>query len=162
MPPKLLVNLEGLDLGAPEISIEEIRKANPQRFEFEMLTSILRVDIENRLFIGHLHVDPQSYWVRGHIPGRPLMPGVLMLEAAAQVSSYAYKRLFPENRERFLGFFGVDGVRFREPVKPGEDLLLILQGDRIRPKMTTFRSQGVVGGQIAFEAKIMGVLMPEV
>ena len=161
MPPQLLADLSGLDLERPEVDLEEIRKANPQRHEFEMLTSILRVDLEQRLFIGHLHVDPDAYWVRGHIPGRPLLPGVLMLEAAAQVSSYAYKKIFPENVDRFLGFYGLDGVRFREPVLPGDDLYLILRGERIRPRMTTFRSQGVTGGKVAFEATIMGVLMPE-
>ena len=160
MPPKFLASIDDLDIRKPLVSREAIRDFNPQRFEFEMLTSILKVDLDNQLFIGHSHQSEDAYWTRGHIPGRPLMPGVLMLEAAAQVSSYAYKRIFPENSDRFLGFYGLDKVRFRESVYPGDDLILILVGERVRPRMSVFKAQGVVGDQIAFEAKVMGALLP--
>jgi 3-hydroxyacyl-[acyl-carrier-protein] dehydratase len=91
MPPKLLVDLSGIDLTRVAIPIEKIRAVNPQRYEMEQLSGVITYRPELGYIIGFRDVRPDEFWVRGHIPGRPLFPGVLMIEAAAQLSSFYYK-----------------------------------------------------------------------
>lgn len=155
MPPRFLVDLKGFDLDKPEVSIEEIRAVNPHRYEMEQLTAIVRYDPDNKLVVGYKDVTADEFWVRGHIPGRPLMPGILMVEAAAQLCTYYYKRAISD--ERFLGFGGVDKVKFRGTVVPGDKLILIAKNLELRPRRAIFDTQGVVDDRIVFEARIIGM-----
>ena len=119
------------------------------------MTAILFVDDDARTIGAYKDVRPDEFWVRGHIPGRPLMPGVLMIEAAAQMSSFYYK--YVQKDPRFLGFGGVDGVKFRGQVVPGDRLLLVGKVVEIRNRRAVFDTQGVVGDRLAFEARITGM-----
>ncbi len=83
MPTKeFIIDPNTLDFDHPIATIEDIRKHNPQRFEMEQLTAILHVDLENHICVGYRDVTDQEFWCRGHLPGVPLMPGVIMCEAA--------------------------------------------------------------------------------
>ena len=150
MPPKLLANLSGIDVNNPEIGIEGIRAVNPHRFEMEQLSGILKYDPANKLIIGCKKVTKDEFWIRGHIPGRHLMPGVLMVEAAAQLCTYYYKKSIPD--DRFLGFGGMDKVKFRGAVLPGDTLTL--GGDTQRGEGRTRESfrLGSGGGERRAEA----------
>jgi len=75
MPQKLLYDVSQLDPGQVAFSIEEIRKVNPHRHEFEQLTAILLFRPEEKLIVGLRELRHDEFWVRGHIPGRPLFPG---------------------------------------------------------------------------------------
>ena len=88
MPPVALVDPATIDTSRVLVDREGIRRGNPQRFEMEQLTAIVAIDPEKHLIIGYKDVEPDEFWVRGHMPDYPLMPGVLMCEAAAQLSSY--------------------------------------------------------------------------
>jgi 3-hydroxyacyl-[acyl-carrier-protein] dehydratase len=90
------------------------------------------------------------------MPGYPLMPGILMCEAAAQLCSY-YITTQDLSQGDFVGFGGMEHVRFRSPVRPGDRLVLIGKGMRINRRQTIFNVQGFVGDVMVFHAEILGV-----
>ena len=157
MPPPLLVDLRGIDLNTLEVPPEEIRRVNPHRFEMEQLDGVIKFVPEQGYAIGVKNVTHKEFWVRGHIPGRPLMPGVLMLEAAAQLCTYYYKRV--TNDARFLGFGGLDRVKFRGTVLPGSRLIILVRNREIRSIRAVFDTQGLVDGRMVFEAMVTGLVV---
>ena len=92
------------------------------------------------------------------MPGYPLLPGVLMCEAAAQMCSY-YITTQGLMEKEFLGFGGLENVRFRVPVRPGDRLLLIGKGMKMNRRQTIFNVQGFVGSTMVFHADVLGVAM---
>ena len=157
MPPPLLVDLQGIDLNKLEVTAEEIRKVNPHRFEMQQLDGIIRFAPDQGYVIGLKNVTDHEFWIRGHIPGRPLMPGVLMLEAAAQLCTYYYKRV--TNDPRFLGFGGLDKVKFRGTVLPGSRLIILAKNREIRTVRAVFDTQGLVDGRMVFEGVVTGLVV---
>jgi 3-hydroxyacyl-[acyl-carrier-protein] dehydratase len=155
MAPSLLVDLAKIDLDRIQIPIEQIREANPHRFEMEQLSGVIHFDPEAGEIVAVKDVKSDEFWVRGHIPGRPLLPGVLMIEAAAQMCSVYFKLV--QKDPRFLGFGGVDGVKFRGQVVPGDRLILLGKVVEIRNRRAVFDTQGVVGDRLVFEAQITGM-----
>ena len=155
MAPPLLVDLTKIDLGRVCMPVEEIRRYNPHRYEMEQLSGILHLDTEAGQIVAFKDVRKDEFWVRGHIPGRPLLPGVLMIEAAAQMCSLYYKIV--QKDDRFLGFGGVDGVKFRGQVAPGDRLILLGKAVEIRSRRAVFDTQGIVGERLVFEARITGM-----
>lgn len=157
MPQDILIDLTTLDLNNPVIDIEAIRSVIPHRYEMEQISGILKFDPEKGIIIGYKDISNDEFWVRGHIPGRPLMPGVLMLEAAAQLCTYYYKKTTHD--DRFLGFGGIDKVKFRGKVVPGDKLILIAKNKELRARRAIFDTQGVVDGKLVFEGVIIGMVV---
>lgn len=155
MPPCPVIDLSTIDLTSVVADKEGVRKSNPQRYEMEQLDGIIHLDEKNGLIVGFKDVRPDEFWVRGHIPGRPLMPGVLMIEAAAQLASfYIHAVLKPD---WFVGFGGVDGVKFRSAVVPPCRLILAGKALKVRRRRSVFAVQGFVDGEMAFESEIAGI-----
>jgi 3-hydroxyacyl-[acyl-carrier-protein] dehydratase len=162
MPPPLLFDLSQIDLTAkPVFDKEAICKVNPQRFEMQQIDGILWYDKEKYQILGYKDVTDKEFWVRGHIPGRPLMPGVIMIEAAAQLSSFFTKQVYQE--KGFIGFAGIEGAKFRSLVEPGQRLYLLGHITKYKRRTRTThvetRVQGVVDGTMAFEAIVAGMRM---
>ena len=157
MPPPLLCDLSSIDLERVIAGPDEIRARNPHRFEMELCDAIVHYAPEEGVIVGYHDAREDEFWVRGHIPGRPLMPGVLMVEAAAQVCSYYYKDQHPD--VPFFGFAGIENVRFRVTVEPGQRLWLIGKKGEFKRRRATFEAQGVVDGKLAFEATIIGMVV---
>jgi 3-hydroxyacyl-[acyl-carrier-protein] dehydratase len=156
MPPELHFDPAQLDLTQVVADRDQIRQVNPQRYEMEQLTAIVYIDRENHLIAGYKDVSDQEFWVRGHMPGFPLLPGVLMCEAAAQLCSY-YTATHGLLQGDFIGFGGLESVRFRAPVHPGDRLVLIGKAVRLHRRQTIFNVQGFVGTTMAFHADVLGV-----
>lgn len=133
----------------------EIQEWIPQRFEFAMLEEVLLSDDERNLYIGTYTAPADPWWARGHIPGRPLMPGVLMIETAAQLTALASARL--GGNRQFLGFTGVENVKFRGQVKPGDRLIIVGTLLEAKPRRVRARTQGFVGDKMMFEGDIIGM-----
>ena len=156
MPPEAHFDLARLDLGRVVADREAIRQVNPQRFEMEQLTAIVHVDRDQHLLVGYKDVGADEFWVRGHMPNYPLLPGVLMCEAAAQLCSY-YMVTHGLLQGDFIGFGGMEKVRFRGTVRPGDRLVLVGKGLRLHRRQTIFDVQGFVGPTMVFHAEILGV-----
>jgi 3-hydroxyacyl-[acyl-carrier-protein] dehydratase len=160
MPPPLLFDLSQIVLAAkPIFDKEAICKVNPQRFEMQQLDGILWYDKEKALILGYKDVTLNEFWVRGHIPGRPLMPGVIMIETAAQLASFFMKEIYKE--EGFIGFAGIESAKFRSVVEPGQRLYLLGHITKYRKQAHSSRVetevQGVVNGNIVFETVVAGM-----
>lgn len=158
MPPQLLFDISNIDLNLVKVDQEGIRKVNPQRGDMEHLNAVSWYNDEG-LVLGYKDVRDNEFWVSGHIPGRPLLPGVLMIEAAAQLCGYYTKAVL--GMGGFIGFGGVQECRFRLPVVPGQRLYLLAQQLNARHRRVTSRVQGLVNGQLVFESTIIGAAMSE-
>jgi 3-hydroxyacyl-[acyl-carrier-protein] dehydratase len=156
MPPEAFFDVTQLDSNRVVAGAEAIRRVNPQRFDMEHLTAIVHVDPAQHLIIGYKEVRPDEFWVRGHMPDFPLLPGVLMCEAAAQLCSY-YVATYGPFQGDFVGFGGMDNVRFRGRVVPGDRLVLVAKGQRLKPRQSVFAVQGFVGSSMVFNGDILGV-----
>lgn len=157
---ELLVNPKELDFDNVIADLEAIRKFNPQRHEMEQLTAIVYCDEETMTCAGYKDVTEDDVWVRGHMPGMPLMPGVFMCEAAAQLCSYVTQR-FDLLGAEVVGFGGMEEVRFRGPVVPGDRLIIACRRIRSRRgRMILSDFQGIVGESIVVDGQIIGVPLP--
>jgi 3-hydroxyacyl-[acyl-carrier-protein] dehydratase len=161
MPAKdLIIDFSAYDLDRVVADIEEIRRINPQRFEMEQLTAIVYDDRKTGICVGYKDVTADEFWVRGHMPGLPLMPGVIMCEAAAQLCSYHAQRHNLLDAE-MIGFGGLDEVRFRGTVVPGDRLVVAAQKLQLRSgAMIRCRFQCFVREQRVCEGQIRGIPIP--
>ncbi|MGQ9589233.1 MAG: 3-hydroxyacyl-ACP dehydratase FabZ family protein [Planctomycetota bacterium] len=155
MPRRKLYDVSQLDFGRVGYPLEEIRRVNPQRYEFEQLTAVLFVREDEHLAVGYRDVREDEFWTKGHMPGRPIFPGVLMLESAAQLCAF-YCGKFVAG-EGVFGFGSVDEARFRGIVTPGQRLVLVAKGRVVTPTRSQFETQGFVDGRLVFEATILGL-----
>lgn len=157
MAPSLLFDLSEIDLNRPPAFDQEaICRTNPQRFEMQQLDGIVWYDQEKGCILGYKDVTDHEFWVRGHIPGRPLMPGVIQIEAAAQLLSFFVKHIYQE--PGFVGFGGIERAKFRAAIEPGCRLYLLGHiTEARRGRRYVCDVQGVVDQTLAFEATIMGM-----
>jgi 3-hydroxyacyl-[acyl-carrier-protein] dehydratase len=159
MPPEAHFDVTRMDLSRVLVDREAIRAFNLQRFELEQLDAIVLFDADRQLIVGYKDIRPDEFWVRGHFPNMPLFPGVLICEAAAQLCSYyaiAQRVMAPGTT---LGFGGMEEVRFRGPVRPGDRLVLVAKCRRLDRRQSRFNVQAFVGGQMVFHADIIGIAL---
>lgn len=132
-------------------------KVNPHRHELMLLDGICMVTED--CAVGFADITEEDFWVRGHFPERPLMPGVLMCEAAAQLSAY-FAKTTGLAEIGTVGLGGLDSVRFRGPVVPGDRLVLMLKKGRVRKNvMFSADFQGYVKDNMVVEGVIKGVVL---
>jgi 3-hydroxyacyl-[acyl-carrier-protein] dehydratase len=155
MPPALLFDYKKLDLNKVEFDRAVIAEVNPQFYEMAQLDGIIWHDLEKMMCLGYKDVTDKEFWVRGHIPGRPIMPGVIMVEAAAQLCSFFMRRIY--GLKGFIGFSGIDETKFRETVVPGNRLYLLGHIYKVRSRQFSAKVQGIVNDKPAFETVISGM-----
>ncbi|HEY2787045.1 MAG TPA: 3-hydroxyacyl-ACP dehydratase FabZ family protein [Fimbriiglobus sp.] len=153
------IELNGLDFSNCIADLAAIHAVNPHRFGMEMLTGIVALDPARKIIVGYKDIRADEFWVPGHMPGFPLFPGVLMLEAAAQLCGYyvVSQKVVPEGS--LMGLAGVDEARFIRAVRPGERLVLVGRGERLHRRLNKFRVTGYVGEEKAFESLVTGVTL---
>lgn len=138
---------------------EGIRVHLPQRYEMEQLTAITLLDDKRQLVVGYKDVTDKEFWVRGHMPGYPLMPGVVMCEAVAQLCAFycGHFNLYAE--DHFIAFGGMNEVRFRGTVRPGQRLWLVGITPQHHPRRMQFRFQGFAESSLVFHGDLLGIPM---
>lgn len=153
-------DLSQYDLGQVSMTREQIMQIIPHRFDMLQLDGIIHHDAGASLILGYRDVREDEFWVRGHFPGNPMYPGVLMVEAAAQLSVVAYKLFIPAVRDRLIAFGGMEGVKFRGIVRPGERVVLVCQGIQFSTRACKSKNWAFIGDEPVFEATILGVPIP--
>ncbi len=149
-------DISRIDCSKVIADLDTIRTVLPHRYEFEMLTAIVSIDPEQHLIVGFRDVRHDEFWARGHFPGNPIMPGVLMCEAAAQLCAY-YTITQGITAGVLMGLGGVENTRFRKLVRPGDRLVLVGKGVRVRSRYTQFDVQGYSDGDLCFHSDAIGV-----
>jgi 3-hydroxyacyl-[acyl-carrier-protein] dehydratase len=152
-----LIDLADVDLSNVAISTEEVGKMNPQAGDMRQLDYVAYLNDSNTLAVGVKEVKDDEFWVAGHIPGRPLYPGVLMIEAAAQISSILYHIKAEGNH--FMGFTRCDNCSFRGQVVPGDTLVLVSHEKKFQRRRFVCSAQGFVNEKFIFEVQITGMMM---
>ncbi len=135
------------------LNIEEIQKIIPHRFPMLLIDRIIEIEPLKRA-VGIKSVTMNEHYFQGHFPGKPIMPGVLLLEAMAQVGGVAM--LEPEvNRGKIAVFAGMDRVKFRKPVVPGDQLRMVAELIKSRGNTGKIWAEAFVGDELVAEAEFM-------
>lgn len=156
MPPEMIFDLSQLDFNRPIADGEAIRAVNPQRAKMQQLDAVVYLNKTTQIFVGYKDIRHDEFWVNGHMPGYPLMPGVVICEVAAQLCSY-YVRALKLVGGDYFGFLGMNDIRFRGSVVPGDRLVVIAHAKKVHPRQSLFDAQGFVGSKMVFNGEIMGV-----
>lgn len=140
-----------------ELDIEEIKKILPHRHPFLFVDKILYLEKGKRA-VGLKNVTKEDYYFKGHFPGRPVMPGVLIIEAMAQVGGVMMLSL-EQNKGKLAYFLAADNVKFRKTVLPGDKLILEVEVGKLKSKTGLVRSRALVDSKVVAEADLMFALV---
>jgi len=141
-----------------EIGIAEILKILPHRYPFLLVDRILEVEKGKRI-VGIKNVTFNEEFFQGHFPGNPVMPGVLILEAMAQVAAIGLFGVVPEHEKKLLYLSGVDRCKFRRPVFPGDQLRIEAEILNLKSRACKCRAAATVGGLLCAEAELLSTLV---
>jgi len=140
------------------IDIREIMKVLPHAYPFLLVDRIVEIEPGKRI-VGIKNVTYNEPFFPGHFSGRPIMPGVLIIEAMAQTAGVlAFKSLPEEDQNKLVYFLGMDNAKFRKPVIPGDQLRLELEVTRHRQSIWGFKGKAFVDGKVVAEADLLAML----
>lgn len=141
-----------------EIGITEILKILPHRYPFLLVDRILEVEKGKRV-VGIKNVTFNEEFFQGHFPGNPVMPGVLIVEAMAQVAGLGLLVSIPDRERKLLYLTGIDRCKFRRPVVPGDQLRIEAEVASLRERVCRCRATATVNGVLCAEAELLSTLV---
>jgi 3-hydroxyacyl-[acyl-carrier-protein] dehydratase len=153
------IDLSTLDMEQEALPLDSVRKQLPQRHEFALLDRVILLEKGGELAVGYKDLSPEDWWAKGHFPGNPVFPGVLMCEGGAHIATLLWKTLDLLPEDSLIGFGGLEQVRFRKQVVPPGRLFFIAQKGICRSRMAKLPVQAVFNGEVVFEATIIGVAL---
>ncbi len=156
MAQQPFVDLSEIDFEKTAIEETRVRSLLPQRHEFAMVDRVVHVDHERQVAVATKRLSEDDWWCRGHFPGNPILPGILMIEGAAQVGSILWKLLADLPDDHLIGFGGVESLRFRGQVVPPNELVYVASGGRFRSRLAQLPMQVFAQGKLVCEATIIG------
>ena len=159
MPAAALIDFAELDLDHVHCSREDLRDINPHRFDMEQIDYIAHYWDEPLSAIAIRDVTEDEFWVNGHFPNNPLFPGILMVEAAAQAASYCFQTKLGKFEDKIFGFGGLEKIRFRAGVKPGDRVIILVSAVAARMRRAVFNMQCWVDGRLVCDGQVIGVTL---
>ena len=139
------------------MSIDELIKVIPHRYPFLLVDRILEVE-ERKRIVGLKNVTINEPYFQGHFPGHPIMPGVLIIEAMAQVGGVLLLGSVDDYESKVVYFMSLDNVKFRRPVRPGDQLRFELEMTQIRGAVCKMRGVARVDGDVVAEAEMAAIV----
>ncbi len=136
------------------MDVNEIQSIIPHRFPFLLVDAIVELEPAKRI-VGIKSVTMNEPFFAGHFPGHPVMPGVLIVEAMAQVAAVMVLREVHDRENKLVYFMGIDEARFRQPVVPGDQLTIIVETVILRPRHGKLKAQAYVKDRLVAEAIIL-------
>jgi 3-hydroxyacyl-[acyl-carrier-protein] dehydratase len=155
-----IVDLQSLDLSRNVVTEEDLRSCLPHRDYFQLLDGVCYFDPERKIAIGYKDWGTDAWWASGHIPGKPIMPGVLMIEGAAQIASFLIKKVSGWEITRFIGLAGLNDVRIRGTVTPPARVYFVSGNIQLSGRrMAKMPGQVFCNGQMTMEMELLGVML---
>jgi UDP-3-O-[3-hydroxymyristoyl] N-acetylglucosamine deacetylase/3-hydroxyacyl-[acyl-carrier-protein] dehydratase len=151
---ELLARAEKKALARPILTIEQIMHYLPHRYPFLLVDRVVEFE-ERKRIVGLKNVTINEPFFQGHFPGRPVMPGVLIIEAMAQVGGLLVLENVENLEDKVIYFMALDNVRWRRPVTPGDQIRFEVELVQVRGPTVKMRGVGTVDGQLAAEAEMM-------
>lgn len=158
--PGTLIDLGAIDLNGLVAGREEIGRVNPHRHELALLDEIVWVNDDLTQAVARHRCAEDAFWVRGHFPDLPLMPGVLQVEAGAQLACYIWNRRQPT--PKLAAFLRIESAAFRRSVVPGDEMYVLCREVKMGRRRFISDVQGVVNGRVAFEARVTGMALDDI
>lgn len=140
------------------MDIQQIIRYLPHRYPFLLVDRILEMTPDE--VVGLKNVTINESFFQGHFPDSPIMPGVLIIEAMAQTGAILALSVHPELMNAPIYFMGMDKVRFRKPVRPGDQLIMKLRFLKKRGLVFKMKGEALVSGQLVAEAEVMATIDP--
>lgn len=140
------------------LDVKQIQEILPHRYPFLLVDKIIELEPKVRI-VGVKQVTVNEHFFQGHFPETPVMPGVLQIEALAQVGAILALREFADRSQKIPFFTGIEKARFRKAVVPGDTLILEVRALRIGNKVQKMWGEAKVNGEITAEAEIMSLIV---
>jgi 3-hydroxyacyl-[acyl-carrier-protein] dehydratase len=136
------------------MDVNEILGILPHRYPFMLVDRIVEIDVEAKSIVGYKNLTFNEPFFQGHFPGEPIMPGVMQLEAMAQVAGIMLNKLSQKEGE-IAYFMSIDKAKFRRKVVPGDTLRMEIKVTRMRSRMAAVEAKAFVGDDLASQAELM-------